>query len=167
MQPPASLVSRVEVPGSVNGLGVSVAASGSSTTPWSSAAAAVTTLNVEPGGYVWRSARFSIGRSAAAFSRAQALLLAVLLPDSSPGSYEGVLTSARIFPVAGSTAATAPFLPPSPSYAARCTDGAMVVTTSPAGCCSRVSAVHSGTGASRASVPERMASSAFSRSEVP
>jgi hypothetical protein len=31
------------------------------TLPSSSAAAAVTSLNVEPGGYVWRSARFTSG----------------------------------------------------------------------------------------------------------
>ena len=49
-QPPASLPSRVEVSGSGYGSGESVAASMSVTTPLSSAAAAVTTLNVEPGG---------------------------------------------------------------------------------------------------------------------
>lgn len=49
-QPRASSGSVVEVPGSTYGDGVSVAASGSLTTPVSSAAAAVTTLNVDPGG---------------------------------------------------------------------------------------------------------------------
>ncbi len=49
-QPSPSFVRVVVVPGSVYGSGDLVAASRSVTTPASSAAAAVTTLNVEPGG---------------------------------------------------------------------------------------------------------------------
>ncbi|CAM5507669.1 hypothetical protein SVIOM342S_01720 [Streptomyces violaceorubidus] len=48
--PSASFVSFVRVPGRVYGSGDRVGASRSRTTPASSAAAAVTTLNVEPGG---------------------------------------------------------------------------------------------------------------------
>lgn len=89
------------------------------------------------------------------------------VPDSSPGSYEGLLTSARILPVEGSMAATAPRLPPSPLYAASCIEALMVVATLPPGCWARVSSFQSGKGASIESVPERMPSSAFSIRVVP
>lgn len=49
-QPLAWLTISVRVPGRKYGSGVSVGALTSETTPCSSAAAAVTTLNVEPGG---------------------------------------------------------------------------------------------------------------------
>ncbi len=45
-----SFTSGVVVPGRTNGYGASVGASTSVTTPLASAAAAVTTLKVEPGG---------------------------------------------------------------------------------------------------------------------
>ncbi len=80
------VVSRVFVPGRVYGLGDFVGASGSVTAPESSAAAAVTTLNVEPGGYVWRIARFSIGLSAAPFSPRHAFATARPFPESRSGS---------------------------------------------------------------------------------
>ncbi len=137
------------------------------TVPLSSAAAAVTTLKTEPGGYVCPMARLSIGRSAAALSRCHAALTDVPFPDSSAGSYDGVLASARTRPVRGSTAATAPFLRPSPSNAARCTAGSMVVTTLPPGRRPRVRSSHQGKVASRWSVPERMPSSAPSSWDVP
>src|SRR4051812_23167561 len=118
LQPSDSFVSRVLVPGSRYGSGETVEASRSVTTPASSAAAAVTTLKVAPGGYVCRPARLSIGFSGSSFSRAQADSTASPFPDSSAGSYDGVDTSARIRPVAGSIAATAPLRVPSPSNAA-------------------------------------------------
>ncbi len=99
--------------------------------------------------------------------RCQASLTAAPLPDSSPGSYEGVLTSARTRPVRGSIAATAPFLSPSPSNAARCIRGLMVVWTLPPRRWARVSRSHQGKVASRSSAPERMPSSALSSREVP
>ncbi|GAA3084347.1 hypothetical protein GCM10020254_30930 [Streptomyces goshikiensis] len=85
-QPVLAFGSRVLVPGSGYGSGVSVGASTSVTTPESRAAAAVTILNVEPGGYVSRNARLSIGRAGSALSRAQAALTRAPVPESSDGS---------------------------------------------------------------------------------
>ncbi len=166
-QPSASFGSTCRVPGSTNGSGVSVGASTSRTTPASRAAAAVTILNVEPGGYVCRSARFSIGRPGAEFSRSQASLTPGPVPESTPGSYEGELTSARIRPVAGSTATIAPRFPASPRKAVSCIEALIVVTTSPPGSRPRVRPFRSGSGASIGSVPARTASSASSTSVVP
>jgi hypothetical protein len=76
-------------------------------------------LKVEPGGYNSLTARFDIGRSLSLVSRFQA---ASILPRSwlarSFGSYDGRDTMARIRPVLGSIATTAPFLLPSALYAA-------------------------------------------------
>ncbi len=85
-QPRDAFVRRVRVPGRVYGSGESVGASRSLTTPASSAAARVTTLKVEPGGYVRRIARLSIGRSRSAFSRRHASVAADPFPDSGWGS---------------------------------------------------------------------------------
>ncbi len=102
-----------------------------------------------------------------AFSRRQASATAGPVPDSRSGSYDGVETSARIAPVDGSRAATAPRRPRSPSYAARCIDALTVVTTSPPGWRPRVNSFQKGSGASSGSVPESTSSSAFSSSVVP
>ncbi|CAM5329355.1 hypothetical protein SVIOM74S_05453 [Streptomyces violarus] len=85
-QPRDAFVRRVRVPGRVYGSGESVGASRSLTTPASSAAAAVTTLKAEPGGYVCRAARLSIGRSLSEASRAQARAATDPFPDSGWGS---------------------------------------------------------------------------------
>ncbi len=53
------------------------------------------------------------------------------LPAKTEGSYEGVLASARMAPVCGSSAATAPFLEPSPLKAALWAAPSRVVTTFP------------------------------------
>src|SRR5690606_18514607 len=166
-QPREEFVSPVVVPGSRYGSGESVGASRSLTTPASRAAAAVTTLNVDPGGYVCRTARFSIGLSGSAFSRAQVSRASAPFPDSGCGSYDGTDTSARIRPVDGSTAATAPLRERSPSNAARCAAGWIVVSTCPPALRERVKSFHSGSGASAGSVPERIPSSACSSSVVP
>lgn len=137
------------------------------TAPESRAAAAVTILKVEPGGYVSRSARFSIGLAGSAFSRSQAALTRPPVPDSAAGSYEGLLTSARIFPVAGSTAATAPRLPARPAYAASCIPARMVVAAFPPPGRPRVRSYQRGKAESPGSVPDRTASSARSTKLVP
>ncbi len=166
-QPLAPLISRVVVPGRVYGSGESVGSSRLPTTPASSAAAAVTTLNVDPGGYVRCTARFSIGRSGSAFSRAQVSRAVLPFPDSSAGSYDGTDTSARILPVDGSTAATAPLRRRSPSYAARCAAGSIVVSTWPPGLRDRVNSFHIGRGASSGAAPDSSPSSVRSSSVVP
>ncbi len=56
---------------------------------------------------------------------------AVLASVSDEGSYDGVDTTARIFPVFGSMATAPPFLSPSASIPAFCTSGSTVVTTLP------------------------------------
>ncbi|GDY62823.1 hypothetical protein SAV14893_022160 [Streptomyces avermitilis] len=124
-------------------------------------------MNVEPGGYVCRIARLSIGLAGSPFSRSHALVTAEFVPDSSPGSYDGAETSARIRPLDGSIAATAPRRPASPSYAARCAPAARVVTTLPPGFRSRETPFHKGSSDSIGSVPARMPSAAFSRPVVP
>ncbi len=137
------------------------------TTPASRAAAAVTILKVEPGGYVSRSARLSIGRAGSSFSAVQAVFALVPVPESTDGSYEGLLTSARILPVAGSRAATAPRLPPSPAYAARCTAARTVMAAFPPAGRPRARSYQSGNADSPGSVPDRTASSARSTKLVP
>lgn len=137
------------------------------TTPASSAAAAVTTLKVEPGGYVCRTARFSIGLSASPLSRAQDRPTVASFPESAAGLYDGVDTSARIRPLDGSIAATAPLRPRSPSYAACCAARSRVVTTSPPKGRERVRSFHSGNPDSIGSVPDRTSSSECSRKVVP
>lgn len=87
--PFASFGSTCRVPGRTNGSGVSVGASTSRTTPASRAAAAVTILKVEPGGYVWRSARFSIGWFGEETSRFQESLTAWPVPERTPGRTRG------------------------------------------------------------------------------
>ena len=69
--------------------------------PLESAAAAVTSLNVDPGGKTSWMPRFSIGRSSAALSRFQASVTAEPVRGSSFGSYVGDDTIARIAPVEG------------------------------------------------------------------
>ncbi len=125
-----SLVRSFDEPGSGYGSGLSVRLSTEEYSPSSSAAAATTSLNVEPGGSGWRSARLVSGLSGSSFSRVHASP-AVLASVSAAGSYDGVDTAARIRPVSGSMATAAPFLSPSASYAAFCTAGSTVVTTSP------------------------------------
>lgn len=155
------------MPGSRYGSGESVALSRSVTTPASSAAAAVTTLNVEPGGYVCRTARLSIGLSGSEFSRYQDRAVAAAFPDSTAGSYEGLDTSASTRPVDGSIAATAPLRPSSPSYAACCAAALRVVTTLPPRPWARVRPFTRGNGESIGSVPDSTASPLCSRSVVP
>lgn len=140
----------------------------SSTTPESSAAAAVITLKVEPGGYVLRTARFSIGLSASRFRVDQDLATAERFPDRTDGSYDGADTRARIRPVDGSMAATAPLRPARPSYAASCAALRSVVTTWPPGLRSRTATpFHSGNGVSSGFVPDRTPSSVCSSRVVP
>ncbi len=83
------------------------------------------------------------------------------------GSYDGVLASARIRPLRGSSATTAPFLRPSAPNAARWRAGSMLVATLPGGRWPRMIRSHQGKVASRSSVPARMPSSARSSREVP
>lgn len=125
-----SLFRSVRVPGRVYGSALSVLSSTDVYSPSSSAAAATTSLNVEPGASGCRSARLTRGLSGSAFSFFQAVP-AVSASVSDDGSYDGVETTARIRPVAGSMATAAPFLSPSASYAAFCTAGSIVVSTSP------------------------------------
>ena len=102
--------------------------------PLSSAAAAVTILNVEPGGYVSRIARLSIGRPVAESSRSYALRIAGGSCEARRfGSNDGVLAIARIAPVLGLIATTAPRAPcrRNPRYAARCACGSSVSVTLP------------------------------------
>ncbi|MGW1602716.1 hypothetical protein ACWCQV_16995, partial [Streptomyces eurythermus] len=73
------------------------------------------------------------------------------MPDSSDGSYDGLVTSARIRPVAGSIAATAPLRPARPRYAASCARRSRVVTTSPPRPSARLTSLHSGSGLSSGS----------------
>ncbi len=167
LQPLDSFVREVLVPGRVYGSGESVGSSRSSTTPESRAAAAVSTLKVEPGGYVLRTARLSMGLSGSRFSVAQDRATAERFPDRTDGSYDGADTRARIRPVAGSTAATAPLRPARPSYAARCAAPRRVVATSPLGYRSRAEPFHRGKGESSGSVPDRTPSSECSRRVVP
>lgn len=112
-------------------------------------------------------ARFSIGWTLEPFSLLQASATCFPVPESRPGSYEGLLTSARILPVDGSIAATAPLLLLRPLNAACCIEGLMVVTTLPPGCCVRLRLFQYGIRVSSRDAPERMESSAFSRSVVP
>src|SRR5882757_7332368 len=118
-----SFARSVFVFGSRYGFGLSVFASTSGYSPSSSAAAATTSLKVEPGGSGWRSARFVIGLSGSWVSVVQASESPAL---SWEGSYDGVETTARILPVVGSIATAAPFLSPSASDAAFCTSGSIV-----------------------------------------
>ncbi len=74
------------MPGSRYGSGEPVRARRSVTSPLWSAAAAVTTLNVEPGGYVCRIARSSIGWSGSVVSRFHAARASAPVPASRPGS---------------------------------------------------------------------------------
>ncbi len=69
--------------------------------------------------------------------------------------------------MAGSIAATAPRLPPSPAKAACCALALMVVITLPPGTCSRVIAFSSGCTASLLSVPESTPSSTPSSRVLP
>src|SRR5262249_35760691 len=128
--PGSSFVSGWVEPGSRYGFGLRVLWSTEEYSPSSSAAAATTSLNVEPGGSGCRRARFVSGFAGAALGRLQAPP-AVLASVSDEGSYDGVDTTARILPVFGSIATAAPFLSPSAWYAAFCTSGSTVVTTSP------------------------------------
>ncbi|MGX1121396.1 hypothetical protein RKD37_006759 [Streptomyces ambofaciens] len=145
-----SLVSSVVVPGRVYGSGLSVFSSTEPYSPFSSAAAATTSLNVEPGGSGWRSARLVSGLSGSLVSCFQAVP-AVFASVSDVGSYEGVDTTDRILPVFGSIATAAPFVSPSASNPAFCTSGSIVVTTLP--------------GSAR--VPVTVSSTVFSRGSVP
>lgn len=120
----------VVVSGSVYGSGLSVRSSTDPYSPSSSAAAATTSLNVEPGGSGWRSARLVSGLSGSLVSFCHASP-AVLASVSDDGSYDGVETTARILPVFGSIATAAPFLSPSASSPAFCTSGSIVVITLP------------------------------------
>lgn len=108
-----------------------------------------------------------MGLSGSAFSRVHVSRAVLPFPDSGSGSYDGTDTSARIRPVDGSTAATAPFRPRSPSYAARCALGSMVVSTSPPALRERVNSFHSGSGCSTGAAPDSTASSVASSSVVP
>ena len=84
--------------GNASELGESTMESG--TSPSSSAAAAVTSLNVDPGGYTSRVPRFFSGSSSAFSSSSQASRWAARSTvDSRFGSKVGVETSARISPV--------------------------------------------------------------------
>lgn len=78
------------------------------------------------------------------------------------GSYDGVDTSARILPVDGSIAATAPFLSPRPLYAAFCAAAFRVVTTLPPSFSLPVIMSRVLRKKSRSSLPLRMPSSSFS-----
>lgn len=75
----------------------------------------------------------------------------MLASVSEEGSYDGVDTTARIFPVVGSIATAAPFLSPSASNAAFCTAGSIVVITLPGS--ARLPVTVSITVFSRRSVP--------------
>ena len=61
------------------------------------------------------------------------LIARELCDDRTDGSYDGDVASARIAPVDGSIATTAPRTPFSPWYAARCAAGLRVSTTEPPG----------------------------------
>jgi hypothetical protein len=106
-----------------------IAAFGS--TPSSSAAEAVTSLNVEPGGYSWSFAFESSGRFGSFVSRLYAAVADLTSCDASSfGSNVGLEAIARISPVEGSIATTAP----SPAFwssraATSCRFGSIVVTT--------------------------------------
>ena len=95
--------------------------------PLARAAESVTILNVDPGGYVSASERFSNGLSGSASSVAQALRsVAVSVLASGVGSNEGLFTIARMAPVEGWIAMTAPFLPAICAIAAACAFGLIV-----------------------------------------
>ena len=82
-------------------------------TPFSSAAAAMMILKVEPGGSVSDSARFASGRSLSFSSVLYARSASVLLWLASGfGSKLGMETSACTAPVRGSIAIAAPFVAP-------------------------------------------------------
>lgn len=110
---PASLGRAVRVPGIVYAPGMPVGASMSETRPFSMAAAMVTSLKVEPGACGLRSATFSIALPWSAESSFQAC--SSVAPVIRPGSKDGLLTIARIWPVAGSMATAEPCLPCSAS----------------------------------------------------
>ncbi|CAM5328070.1 hypothetical protein SALBM311S_06127 [Streptomyces alboniger] len=105
--------------------------------------------------------------SASRLSRSQDRATPASFPDSDVGSYDGLDTSARIRPLDGSIAATAPLRPASPRYAARCAARSRVVTTSPPGFRARVTSFHSGNGDSIGSAPDRTPSCVCSRRLVP
>lgn len=105
----------VRVPGRTYGSGLSVASSTEEYRPSSSAAAATTSLKVEPGGSGCRSARLISGCFLSADRSFHAFWSPLPEPANLPGSYEGVLTIPRILPVAGSRATAAPVLFPSAS----------------------------------------------------
>ncbi len=131
-----SFVSSRLVPGNGYGSGLSVRSSTDPYSPSSRAAAATTSLNVEPGGSGCRIARLTSGLSASLVSLVQ--VSPSLAPVIVDGSYDGVDTMARILPVFGSMATAAPFLSPSAEYAAFCTSGSIVVITFPGVACSLV-----------------------------
>lgn len=97
------------MPGIVYGSAIPVCRSMSVTSPFSIAAARVTSLKVEPGAWGLRSATFSMALPLSAESASQAALS--LAPAMLPGSKEGLFTTARISPVLGSMATAAPCLP--------------------------------------------------------
>ncbi len=100
--------------------------------PLASAAAAVTSLNVDPGGYVSDSARSSIGWFGSLVSVSQACRCLVGSWSARAfGSYDGLVTRARMAPVVGLRATTAPLRPASPFIAAACAAGFRVSVTEP------------------------------------
>ena len=109
-------------------------------------------MNVDPGGSGCRSARLTIGLSSSPVSAFHSL--ESVEPLMSEGSYDGVETMPRILPVFGSIATAAPFLSPSALYAAFCTAGSIVVTTSPGS--ARLLVTVSRGFFRRVSVPSRM-----------
>ena len=93
----------------------------------SSAAAAVTTLNVEPG--TKRPAVARLSRGEAGSHGAVIRSMAPKFSSTRFGSYDGEEASARTAPVVGSRATTAPQFPASSSIAARWAFMSSVVTT--------------------------------------
>ena len=89
-------------------------------------------LNVEPGGKSSSFARESSGVCGSAFRRSHAARMAsVSCDESSFGSNVGFETIARMSPVRGSIATTAPGEEPSASEATRCRLASIVVMTCP------------------------------------
>jgi hypothetical protein len=104
----------------------------------------------------------------ASFSSFEKVLLSwVLIPAKVDGSYDGVEARARIAPVLGSSAATAPFLSPRPWKAAFCAAAFSVVTTLPPSFFLPVIMSSVFRKKSRSSLPVSMPSSRFSSCVAP
>ena len=112
-------------------MGASITVSGVAS-PLLSAAAAVTSLNVEPGAEVRSTARLVSGSRSLSSSLPYAVRIALgSCEDNDVGSYDGRLAIASTAPVVGSSATTAPTRPASPSYAACWAARSNVSTTEP------------------------------------